>query len=266
MSRKKILTIFMTGCLIAFSIHISSLCYKYYSYAKDNTYVYKEHKQIDDAIKVVMIGDSWAAYHHAAGHDSLLALMIGKYSCRHITVNASGMVGAKTKRIYELMSDSISPTGTRSLLHQKPDYCIISAGINDAVAKIGIENYCYHYILIIKQLLANHIKPIVIDMPDVGYKSVYQRESFLAQFRHWLSCKINGTNMWSFEDYRNSLIKSIEESNYTQKIIYISANEWNTQGFQDPRNLYMEDDIHLNFKGYTLLDSCIARHICMDIQ
>ena len=114
--------------------------------------------------------------------------------------------------------------------------------------------------------IANHIKPIVIDMPDVSYKSVYQRESFLSQFRHWLSSKINGTNMWSFDDYRNSLIKSIEDSDYTQKIIYIDANEWNSQGFQDPRNLYMEDNIHLNFKGYTLLDSCIARHICMDIQ
>ena len=40
MSRKKILTIFMIGCLIAFSIHISSLCYKYYSYAKDNTFIF----------------------------------------------------------------------------------------------------------------------------------------------------------------------------------------------------------------------------------
>ena len=266
MSRKKILTIFMIGCLIAFSIHISSLCYKYYSYAKDNTYVYKEHKQIDDAIKVVMIGDSWAAYHHAAGHDSLLALMIGKYSCRHITVNASGMVGAKTKRIYELMFDSISPAGTRSLLHQKPDYCIISAGINDAVAKIGAENYCYHYMLILKQLLANHIKPIVIDMPDVGYQSVYQRESYFSQFRHWLSCKLNDTDMWSFDDYRNSLAQSIKKSSYTQKIIYIDAKEWNPLGFQDPQNLYLEDNIHLNFKGYTLLDSCIAKHICMDKQ
>ena len=266
MRRKNISIFFIISCIIAFFIYISSLCYKYYSYAKDNTYVYEQQKQINDTIKVVMIGDSWAAYHHTAGHDSLLAKMIGQYSQRPTTVISSGMVGAKTKTIYELMSDSISPAGTRSLLHQKPDYCIISAGINDAVAKIGAENYCYHYMLILKQLLANHIKPIVIDMPDVGYQSVYQRESYFSQFRHWLSCKLNETDMWSFDDYRNSLIKSIEDSNYTQKIIYIDANEWNSQGFQDPRNLYMEDNIHLNFKGYTLLDSCIARHICMDIQ
>ena len=107
MRRKNISLFFIISCIIAFFIYISSLCYKYYSYAKDNTYVYEQQKQINDTIKVVMIGDSWAAYHHTAGHDSLLAKMIGQYSQRPTTVISSGMVGAKTKRIYELMSDSM---------------------------------------------------------------------------------------------------------------------------------------------------------------
>lgn len=266
MKLSRIFIIFIITCGVTTVTYIYHICFNYYSYAKDNTSVYNKDRLSDDTLRIVMIGDSWVAYHHAAGHDSALAELLGRCTNRPTIIRASGMVGAKTKTIYKLMYDSISSAATRNILKKSPDYCIISSGINDAVAKMGTKNYSYHYMLILKQLLVNHIKPIIIDMPDVGYQSVYQRESFFTQFRHRLSCMFNGTDMWSFNDYRNSLIKNIQDSNYTHRVIYINAKEWNPQGHKDSRNLYMPDDIHLNANGYTLLDSCIATHICMDIE
>jgi hypothetical protein len=49
-------------------------------------------------------------------------------------------------------------------------------------------------------------------------------------------------------------------------IIYISADSWNAAGYQDKRGLYLSDEIHLNAKGYAVLDSCIASEILKDIR
>ena len=99
---------------------------------------------------------------------------------------SKGTVGAKTKFIYKEMHTD-TPSGTKELIELSPDYAIVSAGINDAVAKMGAENYCHHYNLIIKTLFSAGIKPIIIDMPQVDYKAVYQRESTTAKIRHHIS-------------------------------------------------------------------------------
>ena len=174
------------------------------------------------------------------------------------------MVGAKTKSIYELMFDSISSIGTKKLISNNPDYCIISSGINDAVAKMGVQNYCYHYSLIIRHLLSGDIIPIILDMPDVDYEAVFQRESITSNIRHHISSWLTNAPMWSFEDYRKALQTMISQEINSNHIIFIPSTEWNPKGFKDSRNLYLEDHIHLNNRGYYLLDSCIATHISHD--
>ena len=256
---KYIMAIAIIG--FVYGIHnVSKRLYDYYSWAEERpTDYYSRRKQADDTLRILMIGDSWAAYHH--DNDTILATLLQEKLHKPVHVISSGMVGAKTKAIYELMFDTLSSRGTQRLLATRPDYCIISAGINDAIAKMGTQNYCYHYGLIIKQLISTGITPIIIDMPDVGYYSAYKREPLFMRIRHRLSSRINMTDMWCFEDYRNALKAYLSEYHLPNQIIYIPADSWNQQGFKDKRQLYLSDDIHLNKKGYYLLDSCIANRI-----
>lgn len=233
--------------------------YDYYSFIEEKTICYEQKKESDDTLRIIMIGDSWAAYHN--GYDCLLSNEIEKRLTKPVKVVSSGMVGAKTKTIYKLMFNSISDFGTKELIEQRPNYCIISAGINDAVAKMGGKYYSYHYVLMLKQLIANGIKPIIIDMPDVGYESVYKQESLLAKTRHRISSIINQVDMWSFSEYRQALKTQINEHEFNDSIIYIPASSWNSKGVHEIPVIYQEDQIHLNSRGYQLLDSCIANCI-----
>ena len=256
--------IIILGCVFYLLVGSKRL-YEYYSWAEKRTTTHTPNSILsDDTLRVIMIGDSWAAYHH--DNDTILASLLQEDLHRPVRVVSSGMVGAKTKAIYELMFDSISPLGIQNLINKKPEYCIISAGINDAVAKMGTNNYCYHYCLIIHHLLSSCIKPVVLDMPDVDYKSVYKRESIIANARHRISSWCTKVPMWSFEDYRKELDIEISLKGLRNRIIYIPSTEWNPKGFEDPRNLYLEDHIHLNKKGYSLLDACIASYISQDYK
>lgn len=253
---------FILGGLFCLLILVKRL-YNYYSWAEDIPTNYNMRRiPTDDTLRVIIIGDSWAAYHH--DNDSILTTMLQEIIQKPICVVSSGMVGAKTKSIYELMFDSISSIGTKKLISNNPDYCIISSGINDAVAKMGVQNYCYHYSLIIRHLLSGDITPIILDMPDVDYEAVFQRESITSNIRHHISSWLTNAPMWSFEDYRKALQTMISQEINSNHIIFIPSTEWNPKGFKDSRNLYLEDHIHLNNRGYYLLDSCIATHISHD--
>ena len=260
--RNIIFVLILIGSIISLFIGSKKL-YDYYSWADEKTASFPQNRILPyDTLRVLVIGDSWAAFHH--NNDTILATMLRDKMRKPISVISSGMVGAKTKTIYELMFDTISFCGTQKLIKQHPDYCIISAGINDAIAKLGVQNYCFHYGLLINNLLSIGIKPIVLDMPDVDYKSVYQKESFIANIRHHISSWITNSQMWTFENYRKALDAKISQEGLKKHIIYVPSTEWNPKGFEDPRNLYLEDHIHLNQKGYLLLDSCLASYIQRD--
>ena len=70
--------------------------------------------------------------------------------------------------------------------------------------------------------------------------------------------------MWSFKDYRNELYLKISQEGLNNRMIYITSTEWNPKGFEDSRDLYLEDHVHLNNKGFYLMDSCIVSYICRD--
>ena len=164
------------------------------------------------------------------------------------------------------MFDSISDLGPKKMIESSPEYVIIFAGINDAVAKMGTENYCYHYNLIIKELISAGIKPIIIDMPLVDYRAIYQRESLIARIRHHISSWITGAPLWSFNNYRKALQLLISHESIKNNLIYVPASEWNPEGYKDSRHLYFDDHVHLNKKGYYLLDSCLTSVIYHDFK
>jgi lysophospholipase L1-like esterase len=175
-------------------------------------------------------------------------------------VKSIGNVGAKSKEVYERLFSSTKP-----FIMEHPDYCIISAGINDAVAKLGSDYYVHHYMMIIHQLMELDIKPVLLEMPDVNYHAIAGHEQWIKRMRHILSSLITGSEMYGFDSYRTSLKQSIKQAGWQSKVVYISADTWNPDGYKDSRNLYMPDETHLNAMGYEILDSCIASVILRDI-
>lgn len=249
--------------IIVSSIYIGSIIRDYYSYAEEIVSSPSNTIQNNDTITVIFIGDSWASYH--SRYDQQLKRCLESELNKPTRVISKGTVGAKTKAIYREMHED-SPSGTKELIELSPDYAIVSAGINDAVAKMGTEYYCHHYNLIIKELISAGIKPIIIDMPQVDYRDIYQRESIIAKIRHHISSWITGAPLWTFNEYRSALQTLIYQEKLKTQVIYIPASEWNPKGYADSRILYKEDHVHLNEKGYFFLDSCITSHIFKDYK
>lgn len=231
----------------------------YYHFAK-RQYVMGEMMSIPphDTLKIAFIGDSWADYHR--DYDKDLESRLTQKN-RPAQIVSQGNVGAKSKEIYERLF-----TTTKPLLEWHPDYCVISAGINDAVAKMGKDYYVHHYMLIIRQLLDMGIIPVVLEMPEVNYHAIASRESSTMRIRHILSSLITDSELYGFESYKNALAFAIKEANIQNRVVYISSDLWNSNGFRDERGLYMSDETHLNVRGYESLDSCITIEILKDIR
>ena len=144
----------------------------YYQMAiKHDALMEKTYSSLNDTLKIAFIGDSWAAYHHQ--YDSLLCSMLSSDGHSYYVIS-KGNVGAKSKQIYQCLS-----TTTKPILLNHPNYCIVSAGINDAVAKMGSYYYVHHYMLILQQLLESGIKPVVLEMPNVNYHAIAGREPWM---------------------------------------------------------------------------------------
>ena len=260
---KKHIILFISLFVAVSFIYIGFVLKNYYSLAEGIVYKSNNLALYQDTITVIFIGDSWASYH--SQYDLHLKTCIETKVNKPTKVISKGTVGAKTKTIYKEMHID-GPSGTKELIELLPDYAIVSAGINDAVAKMGTKNYCHHYNLIIKNLLSAGIKPIIIDMPQVDYRAIYQRESMIAKIRHHISSWITGAPLWTFDDYRSTLQSLIRQDEIKKHLIYIPASEWNYEGYTDSRMLYKEDHVHLNEKGYLLLDSCITSYIYHDMM
>lgn len=62
-------------------------------------------------------------------------------------------------------------------------------------------------------------------------------------------------------DYREAYDNLLKEQGWKDKVITIRSNDWNPDGYRDIRGLYDEGLMHLNEKGYLVLDSCIANKV-----
>lgn len=212
----------------------------------------------NDTLIIAFIGDSWASYHH--DYDKQLESMfhVNGLPARVVSI---GNVGAKSKEIYQRLYSTTKP-----FLLEQPHYCIISAGINDAVAKLGKDYYVHHYMLILQQLLELKIKPVVLEMPEVNYRTIAAREPWTMRARHVLSSMITGAELYGSESYKTAFVNAIKNAGLQNSIVYIPADSWNPDGYRDPRELYLADETHLNAKGYEVLDSCITSELLNDLR
>ena len=254
----KTFVIYFSATVTVLLLALGSLrLHPYYHLAKKQGMIKETMTRItSDTLKIAFIGDSWAAYHHNCD-SNMESMLSDKGLPAHVV--SIGNVGAKSKDIYLRLYSTTKP-----VLLELPDYCIVSAGINDAVAKMGKEFYVYHYLLILQHLMDMGIRPVVLEMPDVHYRAIFGREPWTMKARHVLSSLLTGAEMYRFDSYRTSLKKAIRQHGLQDRLVYISADAWSAGGYLAHGDMYQSDETHLNAKGYETLDSCLASAIISD--
>ena len=217
--------------------------YNYYAPATERP-AYTCQQYQDDTIRIAMIGDSWVFFHYQ--YNDTLADQINQKTGKPVKVSAYGLCGKTSKEIYQnIFDDQIM----KDLLEQGADYCFISVGINDTYKKMGANYYSHSTICILRFLLKNNIKPILLEIPNYGIHYVYEHQSFDRKFLRQISMLLTNSKIDCIKDYQQSLLQVLCKENLDNKIIII-RHTWSMEN-------YKTDKMHLNNKGYKALDSCI---------
>lgn len=216
-------------------------------------------KEIDDTLRIAYIGDSWAYMHKNFDHQ--LATMIGNGLHRPVKVYSHGVCGLTSKEIYDHLYEDNEYK--KFFLERSFSYCFITAGINDTYKKMSTNYYKKSMDGIIQLLLANHIHPIIQEIPDYDIPKTFYRQYKSRKVLRYLSMFINNTSKDCKDDYRKVLNELINEKGYQDKVSVIRYKSWNNDYQNDLSQLYLGDGMHLNQKGYEKLDSVIAQNIIL---
>lgn len=244
-------------------IYLSILCIRFYSYycPPNEKEIYKIKSHSDDTIRIAYIGDSWAYLH--SEHDCKIANLIQKNTQKPTIVNSFGLSGFTSKEIYYCMHND---TPFKNFLTKGYDYCIISAGINDCNKKMSPTYYKESINCIIHFMLHNGIYPIIIEIPDFDIHKIYNNQKKHKRALRDLFMYITGYPKNCKQLLRESLNDLIEENGYNDRIRVIRYKTWNNNYENDLLTLYEKDGVHLNKKGYFVLDNIIANTICQIIN
>ena len=114
---------------------------------------------------------------------------------------------------------------------------------------------------IIQLLLANHIHPVIMEIPDYHIQKAYERQTDSKKILRKISMIVNKTPLDCKQLFRKALDDFIQEKKYSDKVNIIRYQSWNNNYLNDLNTLYLKDGMHLNEKGYAKLDSVIAHTI-----
>lgn len=223
----------------------------------------------DDTLRVAIIGDSWAEYHHALGCDTLFEQYASRWSSKPVRCFSRGKGGALSKEVYHYMfryQTQEPDLCTQPLLEQHPDYCVVMTGINDTWKKRPVSYYTGNYRLIVRLLLANGIRPVVMEIPDfeMGQWLDANRKSQRRLYR--LYSYFTGVVEDDITPFRDGLRKMLEDTGLQDSVLFIPCSHWLPQGHQYADSIYQTDHVHLTRQGYQLVDSCMARAITREMQ
>lgn len=210
----------------------------------------------DDTIRIAYIGDSWAYNHKNVKCiiDSIIHSQTGK----PIQIRTAGVGGLTSKEIYNAI---FSNSEFKSVIEWGPDFCFVSAGINDSNIKNGSNNYKENMRLLISSLLDNHITPVIMEIPYYDIYYTFWKRSPHSMFRCIRSMLGTQSSINCIDSYSNSFDDLITEQHWQDVVITIKRTYWNPYGYEGQKELYTSDRMHLNQDGYLILDSCIASHI-----
>lgn len=213
-------------------------------------------KHGDDTIRIAFIGDSWIEGHMDI--DCVVDSYIENNINRPVVVRMAGISGLTSKYIYNCIFRNQS---FRDVIEWGPDFCFVVAGINDSDRKMGSRYYKENMRLIINCLLDNHIVPVVLEIPSFDINYSYERRTRWVKMKYLFSMVLTWSSMNCIDEYRQAYIDLLRENNLNDQVITIWSNDWNLDGYTDRRCLYDEGLMHLNKKGYAVLDSCVANKI-----
>jgi len=210
----------------------------------------------DDTIRIAYIGDSWAHLHESI--PNIIEDSLRKQTGTPVQVKIAGISGLTSKNIYYSLFRNET---IRELIEWGPDFCVVVAGINDTNRKMGGRYYRENMKLIISLLLHYSITPIILEIPDYDIVASFKRGNRQTKLTFLCSMLITGSSFDCKDEYRLELIKLISRQKWNDSIIYISRKQWNPDGYHDSRMLYDKGKMHLNTKGYIVLDTCISNAI-----
>ena len=118
---------------------------------------------------------------------------------------------------------------------------------------------------IIQFLLANHIIPIILEIPDYDIERMYRWEIPSRKLLRPFSRFVTGTPINCKKNFRQAFDDLLAEKKYGDKVQVIRYQTWNNHYSEDLKSFYKDDGIHLNEKGYARLDSCII-NICVKLH
>lgn len=211
----------------------------------------------DDTLRIAFIGDSWA-YMHKSHYCKIAHIIEDSIHCP-VSVQSFGICGLTSKEICEHIFDD--PEFKQFMLDGKYDYSFVSAGINDTYKKMSFSYYKKSMEGIIDLLLANHIHPIIMEIPDYNIIKAYDNQKKDKKLLRRLSMYVNSTPLDCRQDFRDALDELINEKGYNDIISVIRYKSWNNDYENDLKRLYINDGMHLNEDGYSTLDSIIAKTV-----
>lgn len=250
MKKKRLYTLLLlVTCIIA---GITYVAYQYYAsprMRKPYLMMYQE-----DTLRIAYIGDSWAFMHK--DHDWDMSKSITNTLHRPVRVHSYGICGFTSKEIYESMYENVD---FKLFLQKRAyEYCFISVGINDTYKKMGTQYYKLSMDGIIRLLLHNNIRPIILEIPDYDIQKAYNWQKSLRKILRDVTMFINNVPVDCKQMYRDALQELVNQKGYHNKISIIKYKSWNNNYQDDLQHLYLKDGMHLNSVGYAKLDSAIV--------
>lgn len=209
----------------------------------------------DSSLIIAVLGDSWADN----GRKFNLGKMIDERFCESGIIShtfVSGMQGAKTSQIYQNLFNDSTINGTSHIIHKFPRYCVLLMGLNDLNGQYGHDYYVHHTLLIVNYLNSMGIIPIIYHIPNVNYLNLYNKYPLTKKFAYKLLSLI--TSGKTSLDNRDLYIEKLNHSLGEIKAKYIVAN---ADFLIHNNKIYLQDDIHLNEKGYIELSKSIYQYI-----
>jgi len=259
---KKSLKITVLVVLAVFSLTVTFYLVNRFSFANELAY-YPVSEKKHDTLTVGIIGDSWVA---GKKLDSLLKDGFKKKG-KEINVLSSGHPGAKSKLIYQNMfKDSTDIHSSKSLIESHPDYCVVIAGVNDASGQVGAEFYSYHVEQIIKTLLKNDIKPVIVELPEFGIIESTNSMGFIKKMRNILFSKFNNKGeVDNIKTYRKNLEHHLSMSKLKDDIIFVDSDAV-CYSYDNCKDVFKTDAIHLNKEGNKLLSQNIVNVLFNNVE
>lgn len=230
-------------------------------------------KHLDDTLRVAVIGDSWAEIHASLECDTIFCRVANSLTTSPVKCFSRGHSGKMTKEIYnDMFADRTVEHAwekdfcTQPLLEQHPDYCVIMAGINDLRLFRSTDYYTGNYRLIIRLLLRNGIRPVVMEMPDVDFLGSFERRVYYERWMFHLLSVWTGVDCGSAQKYRDAMHDMLNDTNLKDSVLFIPVDHWSAKGLESNLSIYVDDKFHLNLHGYQVLDSCMATDIIDDYK